>query len=142
MIVRAIDINNDWTFGKGRNNYVSNNAAIEQLIQTRLQSFLGDCFFALSDGLDWFNLLGSKNQIALELAVRSIILNTTGVTELVDSSVIYEPSTRVLTMKYTVNTVYTVVNTGAVPLISNTSFLLTESGDILTTESGAGILAG
>lgn len=142
MIVRAVDGNNDWTFGKGKNDYVSANKAIEQDIQTRLQSFLGDCFFALDAGLDWFNLLGSKNQLALELAVRASILNTEGVTGIVNVVINLEPSTRRIDMKYTVNTIYTVVNASAVPITSSSSFLLTEAGDVLTTEQGAGIQAG
>ena len=141
MIVRSLDANGDWQFGKGKNDYVANNKAIEQNISTRLNSYLGDCFFALDQGLDWFNLLGSKNQVALELAVRAIILNTKNVSSIVDLSIIFEEITRKLTMKYTVETVYTVVTSGAAPIVSNTSFLLTESGDVLTTESGGGIQA-
>lgn len=141
MIVRAIDSNNDWTFGKGRNNYVSNNDAIAQNIKTRLQSFLGDCFFALDQGVDWFNLLGSKNQPALELAVRAVLLNTDGVTGIVDASVDLDPGTREIVMKYTVNTIYTKTDASAAPITDTTTFLLTEAGDILTTEQGAGIEA-
>jgi hypothetical protein len=142
MIVRSLDVNGDWTFGKGRNDYLVNNKAIVQTIGTRLNSFLGDCFFALDAGIDWFNLLGTKNQVALELAVRSVILNTPGVTKLVALDISLDDTTRLITMKYTVETVYTVINNGAQPVISSSSFLLTESGDILTTEDGDGLEAG
>lgn len=141
MIVRAIDVNNDWTFGKGQNNYVSNNAAIAQNIKTELQSFLGDCFFALSDGLDWFNLLGSKNVVALQLGVRAAILNVTGVTSIVSLTIDLDTVSRRIEMQCSVDTIYSAVNNNNAPVISNTSFLLTESGDILTTEDGAGLLA-
>lgn len=141
MIVRAVDVNNDWQFGKGRNDYQSGINAIEQNIKTRLQSFLGDCFFAISEGIDWFNLLGSKNQIALELAVRAVILNTDQVTGLVSSSVDVDAFTRRITMTYKVNTVYT-LNGVVVPLASTSSLLLTEDGDVLTTEDGSGLGAG
>jgi len=77
MIVRALDTNGDWTFGKGRNNYLSGNPAVIQNIKTRLLCFLGDCFFDITAGIDWFNLLGgSKNQTAISLNVSSTILNT------------------------------------------------------------------
>src|SRR5271166_3725928 len=79
MIVRALDQNGDWTYGQGQNNYLSGVAAIEQSIQTRLKSFLGNCFFNTSVGIDWFNLLGGKNILAVQLAVSATILNTQGV---------------------------------------------------------------
>lgn len=141
MIVRSLDVNGDWQFGKGKNDYLSANKAIVQNIATRLNSFLGDCFFALDAGLDWFNLLGSKDQLALELAVRSVILNTDGVTAIVDVSINLEETTRRINMKYTVETVYTVANQ-TVPVVAVTSFLLTESGDIIVTEDDKPISAG
>lgn len=80
MRVRAIDSAHDWLFGKGQNDYVKARAACVQNINTRLYEFLGDCFFNNSAGIDWFNLLGSKDQVALNLAVSAVILNTQDVT--------------------------------------------------------------
>lgn len=105
MIVRGIDTDGDWMFGKGRNDYLKNNAAVAQNIKTRLQSFLGDCFFALNAGLDWFNLLGSKNQLALSLAVSSSILNTRDVTAIVNLTFDLSAN-RAATLHYSVETVY------------------------------------
>lgn len=85
MIVRALDATGDWLFGKGLQDYKSNQLAVMQNISTRLKMFLGDCFFAASAGIDWFNLLGSKNQVTLNLAITAMITNTqfvTGVTQL------------------------------------------------------------
>jgi hypothetical protein len=141
MIVRAIDGINDWQFGKGRNDYKPGKKALSQMIQTRLQSFLGDCFFAINEGLDWFNLLGSKNQIALELAVRAVILNTEGVTGIVSLNINLEPSTRSITMTYTLNSIYTAVG-DAGQIVGLSSLLLTESGDVLTTEDGDSLTTG
>lgn len=140
MIVRSIDGLGDWQFGKGKNDYVSNNKAIIQNIATRLRSFLGDCFFATDAGLDWFNLLGSKNQLALELAVRAVILNTAGVESLVDVSVELNHNTRRISMQYTVNTVYTAAAL-APAIVAGTAVLLTQDGDVLETESGQPIIA-
>lgn len=141
MIVRGLDANGDWLFGKGKNDYNANNKAIEQSIKTRLQSFLGDCFFALDAGLDWFNLLGSKNQLALELAVRSVILNTPNVSAIIDVSINLDHNTRRILMQYTVETVFTNNNTVA-PIQSTASLILTEGGDVLVTEGGSSIEAG
>lgn len=140
-LVRVVDSGGDWSFGKGKNDYKSGVNAVEQNIKTRLQSFLGNCFFAINDGIDWFNLLGSKNQLALELAVRATILNTAEVTGLVSSAVILDPITRRITMTYVVTTAYT-LNGVETQISSNSTLLLTEDGDIITTEDGQALGAG
>lgn len=79
MITRSIDGNNDWNFGRGKQDYLQENAALAQNIKTRLQSFYQDCFFAPTEGIDWFTFLGSKNRDGLKNAVSKVILNTVGV---------------------------------------------------------------
>lgn len=105
MRVRAIDTDGDWQFGKGRNDYRQNTQAIVQIIGTRLNSYLGDCFFATGDGIDWFNLLGTKGTLPLELALAATILNTQGVTGILQLSVTLDSSRRVF-ISYEVNTIY------------------------------------
>ena len=105
MIFRALDVNGDWLFGKGKNDYSSGNKAVGLNIQTRLASFLGDCFFDKSAGIDWFNLLGSKNQLALNLAVSSIILITQDVTGILQVS-INTNNVRNVTITYKVQTTF------------------------------------
>jgi len=104
--VRGVDGSNDWIYGKGKNDYKSNNNAIAQNIKTRLQSFLGDCFFSVTDGIDWYNLLGNKDEVALTLSVSSVILNTTDVIGLVELNLDLNPNTRRLTVQYEVTTIY------------------------------------
>jgi hypothetical protein len=99
MIVRSVDVNGDWNFGKGKNDYVRDNDAVAQMIKTRLLSFLGDCFFATTEGIDWFNLLGAKNQIALELAVSAVILNSPNITGIKKLSLVIDGN-RQVTIKY------------------------------------------
>lgn len=108
--VRAIDGDNDWTFGKGRNNYKLDNSAVAQNIKTRLQSFLGDCFFAINEGIDWFNLLGGKDQRALTLAISTTILNTQDVTGLLELNLTLNRESRLITIQYEVSTVYTTIS--------------------------------
>lgn len=105
MRQRAIDDDNDWQFGKGQNDYVRGINAVAQDINTRLGCFLGDCFFDASAGLDWFNLLGSKDQTSLNLAIAAVILNTQNVNGLVQLSVVLN-SARNLSVTYEVQTVY------------------------------------
>ena len=106
-IVRALDTQGDWTYGKGRNDYKSDIDAVAQNIQTRLASFLNDCFFSLNSGIDWFNLIGSKNQTALNLAISAMILNTDFVTGILQLSVTLN-SARNFRVVYNVQTTYSV----------------------------------
>lgn len=109
MQVRALDTNHDWTYGTGRSNYLQANDAVTQNINTRLSSFLGNCFFDLGAGIDWFNLLGGKDQTALNLAISSVILNTNQVTGLRQISIALNAK-RAFSVSYTVTTVYSVAS--------------------------------
>lgn len=83
MKVRGLNSNHDFTFGAGLNNYLANNAAIAQNVNTRLNSVLGNCYFDLVTGINWFYLLGSSGQqalLALNLSIANTILGTDGVT--------------------------------------------------------------
>lgn len=106
MRVRAIDANHDFTFGTGYNNYAVNQNAVIEVINTRLNSFLGDCFFDLSAGIDWFNLLGGKDQISLNLAITAVILNTQNVVALAQLTANLVRTTRAFSVSYQVQSVY------------------------------------
>jgi hypothetical protein len=108
MIIRAVDSENDWLFGKGLNDYRSGQAAIQQNIKNNLLMFLGDCFAALDQGIDWWNLLGGKNETAINLAVNAAILGTEGVTGIRQTSINLN-NTRQLSIVYNVTTVFSVV---------------------------------
>lgn len=105
MLVRALDIDHDWTFGKSQNDYLRNKSAVIQNIDTRLNEFLGDCFFNNGAGIDWFNLLGAKDQAALKLAITTVILNTAEVVGLLQLSSNLN-DIRNLNVQYTVQTTY------------------------------------
>ena len=54
MIFRELDpTTNDWCFGKGRQNYASGLDALKLDLKTRLLSWTNDCFFSLTDFIDW-----------------------------------------------------------------------------------------
>jgi hypothetical protein len=105
MIFRNLDKNSDWTFGRGIGCYVDLNSAIGLNIKTRILSWLDDCFFDLTAGIDWLNRLGSKNQRELlELDLRRIILQSEGVTGILE----FESQLigRNFTANYSVQTIY------------------------------------
>lgn len=129
MIVRALNNDGDWTFGNGINAYLTKNNAIAQSIQTRLSTFLGECFFNVTVGVDWWNLLGYKNQSLLNLQCSTVILNTFGVTGISSFSLNLDVK-RNLNCQYHVETIYP----GSV--VGNLFILTDEDGNILTDENG------
>lgn len=110
MIVRGLDSDGDWTFGKSLNNYISKNAAIIQNIRTRLLSFLGDCIFDITAGIDWFTLLGgSKSQIVMQINISSVILNTQFVTGILQLTINLLENNRTFSIAYQAQTVFSVI---------------------------------
>ena len=107
MRFRGIDSGNDWNFGKGKQSYVRDNDALMLNIQTRIQSFVNDCFFDIGAGVDWFNLLGSKDQENIVASVRKVIIGTEGVTKINTIDFYTNSSTRNLEVTYNINTQYT-----------------------------------
>lgn len=135
MIVRSLDQTGDWTFGKGFNDYKSGIKAQEQNISTRLNSFVGDCFFATADGVDWFNLLGAKDKLAIQLAVSSVLLNTQNVTSIISVNVALDLD-RQMTLSYQVQSQFGTLQNVSTQL---PGLLITEGGTFITTEDGDGI---
>lgn len=106
MMTRALEPGtDDWTFGNGRGNYLREQFAVAQNIKTRLRSFFRDCFFDMEAGIDWWTLMGGKNVEAAILAIKTTILETEGVTQLIELSVILDEN-RELRITYSVMTVY------------------------------------
>jgi hypothetical protein len=105
MIFRELDESGDWVFGKGKQCFFTTEKAINANIKTRILSWVGDCFWDINAGIDWVNRLGSKNQRELlELDLRRIILQSEGVTGLIDFDSTL--SGRNFTATYTIETIY------------------------------------
>lgn len=105
-MIRALDVNHDWTFGQSQSNYLNENMEIKQNVECRIISFLGDCFFAVNDGIDWFNLLERNKLEELENAVQQDIIETDGVTAVNEIDVLLG-SDRKLFLSYNIDTIYT-----------------------------------
>lgn len=109
MLVRSLDTDGDWKFGASLNDYLTNNFAVAQSIKTRCSSFLGNCFFDLGAGINWFGYLGgTNNELALNLAIAAVILNTENVTGIIQLSVNLDRVSRAFTVVYRVQTTYSV----------------------------------
>lgn len=113
MAFRNLSGNGDWVFGSGKNSYVTENLEIGVNIQTRVLSFLGDCFFATEEGIDWFNLLEMGKQEQLENSVQETIKNTPGVSAINSVDVVMGANRRI-TITYNVQTIYSESYTGEI----------------------------
>jgi hypothetical protein len=82
MKVRALSVDWDFSFGKGRNSYLKDLDALKQNIKTRILSWKNNCFFALDDGVDWNNWFGINTKNFLDLDIKRTILKTSGVIRL------------------------------------------------------------
>lgn len=110
MIFRGIDGDGDWQFGNGVGSYFKGARAVDANIRTRLLVFLGECFFALDAGVDWWNLLGGKNpqaQAGIILQCRTIIAASYGVVRINQVQAQLNTRTRRLTVTYDINTIFT-----------------------------------
>lgn len=106
MIIRKIDGENDWTFGKGLSNYATDELAVEENIKTRILSWVGDCFFALNEGIDWKSRLDVGQKVALEQEIRAMILNSYGTIGINSVDVNFSGTTRLFTVTYDIITFF------------------------------------
>lgn len=104
-MIRNLDENHDWTFGAGLSNYVVENQEIALNIKTRVLSFLGDCFFAPTEGIDWWHLMEYNKRDEMENAVMNTIATTPDVTQINNIDSILN-ARRELKLYYDVETVY------------------------------------
>lgn len=109
MRTRSLDKNHDWTFGAGVSNYLKDNQAISQNIKCRLLSFIGDCFYNLSHGVEWYSVLGEMSEQELLTTVAAQILETKGVTKINQLNFILDAS-RNFTLVYSVDTIFGSLN--------------------------------
>lgn len=150
MIIRGLTADHDWQFGHGRQNYLRDNDACAENIETRLLSFLNDCFFNLQAGIDWLRLLGTKStEEEITLSVRAIILQSYGVVQVNTITVAFDREQRNLFLSYNIDTIFTSQFSRNLPTIfpppdppepPGGDELLTEGGDGIITEDGDSIL--
>lgn len=106
MIIRSLDSDHDFEFGKGIQSFQFGQQAIIENIQTRLMCFLNDCFFDRNFGIDWLRLLGTPGtQQELSLSCRAIILQSFGVTRMNTFSV--SVVNRRAILQFNINSIFT-----------------------------------
>lgn len=106
MSFRALDSTGDWQFGAGLQSYFVDERAINADIATALKVFLGECFFALDAGVDWWNLIGGKDEQGIILQCRTVISQREGVVRINSVVANLDRATRKMSVMYNVDTIY------------------------------------
>lgn len=78
MRVRGLTAGGDWQFGNGKANYKNDLNFIKQSAVTRVKSFKYDWFLDIQANIDWWNILGQKNN---EEIIRGQVYKTLSETE-------------------------------------------------------------
>lgn len=82
MIVRTVDKEWDFKFGHGIADYASQSLGIAYDLKMKILSWYRDCFFSQNSGIDYKNLIGSKNaKDLIDSEVKRIISEEEGVDE-------------------------------------------------------------
>lgn len=106
MIIRNVDSNNDWVFGKGKNDYKRDSEALVVDLKTRLQSWKYNCFFDKQEGIDYKSFLGRGTKLFLDADIKRVILQTEGVLRINTFSSILGRNDRNLTITANISTIY------------------------------------
>lgn len=103
---RALDDTGDWKFGKGVSDITVDQNAIALNVRTRVLSWAGDCFFALTDGVDWRSRLDAGQQAALTEELKAVILQSYGVVGINSITPVFKSGTRSLTVTFDIQTIF------------------------------------
>jgi len=107
MRLSRVDNDNDWTFGRGKANYLRQSAAIKQHVKTRLQSFDKDWVHNISHGIDWINLLGNLGtERRILRAVERTVLKTDGVVTVGTLQIVRRDKDRGIDIEYSYRDVF------------------------------------
>lgn len=103
--IRALDNDGDWEFGKGKSSYKRDQKAIILNIDTKLNEWKTDCFFAQNSGIDWKTRLSKTNQKPLlDNELRRLLVGIEGVLKL--NSFTSDLTNRQYTANFNLTTIY------------------------------------
>lgn len=105
MIYRKLDENGDYVFGRNQNNYISDAAAVNQAVVTRLRQLIYEWWEDLEDGIPvWQKILGNRNKQEAEQIIRDRIQKTKYVKSLLSFTPTWDNEKRTLLIEASVDT--------------------------------------
>jgi hypothetical protein len=106
MITRALTPAGDFTYGNGLQNYLRGEAAVEQNIVTTVNSWVGDSYWAVYFGVDWYNRLDVGQQDHLVQEIKQVIAGCYGVVGIVSIAGNFSGKTRLESVAVVINTIF------------------------------------
>ncbi len=108
MKYRKLDSNGDMIFGHGDADYLKDTPeTVAQAVVTRLRLLRGEWFLDLTEGTPYAPaVLGKHTKASYDYAVRTRVLETQGVVEILEYESIFDGETRRLTVTIRIDTVY------------------------------------
>lgn len=94
-------------FGQGFGSYAKAQNAIALDIATTVRSWVGNCFFDPTFGIDWINRMNPGQESNLLVELRTAIAKVDGVVRVNEMSVSVDRVSRKATINYNVDTIYT-----------------------------------
>ena len=106
-LIRRLDNNDDWCYGRGKADYLTDNDCVVLDIKTQLREWKYNCFYNLLRGIDWRTRLGEKNQKDfLDEDILDILVNHEEVEEVTSFSSTLDTSLRLYTLNTSITTIY------------------------------------
>jgi hypothetical protein len=108
MLYRKLDSGGDFQFGSNTQDFYKDvPEAVAQAVKTRLLLMEGEWFLDRNQGTPYSSrILGAGNLQKYDLAIQEVILNTVGVSSLVEYASDYSTETRKITVVATISTIY------------------------------------
>lgn len=105
MIYRKLDADGDYVFGRNQNNYISDAAAVNQAVVTRLRQLIYEWWEDLEDGIPvWQKILGNRNKQEAEQSIRERIQKTKYVRSILYFNPTWDNENRTLTVQVSIDT--------------------------------------
>ena len=111
MRYRRLDSNGDYTFGQNNQNFVVDAESVKQAIYTKLNLLYGEWWENIEDGLPFFEQIAGKfgtseNLNSADLVIRERIINTEGVSQIIEYQGTFDSQNRTYSVYTKVNTIY------------------------------------
>jgi hypothetical protein len=106
MKVKRLDGSGDWCFGLSNADYLTGSDSVRQNVATRIKSFRDDWFLDMDAEIDWFSILGNKNnEKTILFEVERVTKDTEGVKSISNLAII-QIDKRTATIQLEFTTVY------------------------------------
>ncbi len=111
MIYRRLDNNGDYSFGRGRQDFISDSSAVAQAVKTRLQFAKATFWRDIKDGTPWVqNIWGTsgsaKNRAVVDSILQNRIAGTQGCKSLISYESVFSKANRVDSIQVSLDTIF------------------------------------